>query len=117
LQVFDKQDRLHTIAFGKGTHMELFGHHIERAIVRLPVSNVLDRDQDFLIRPPPNIPQRVPPQEMAFIFQQHNELPRFDLLAARLEHGLSFCPPRQDFGRIMLGVGMFRFLPTDVGFV
>lgn len=69
----------------KGVKMKLMGQQIDRPIVGLPLPFIGDVDRNLLITWPPHFPTHIPPQQVALVFQQDDQLTIFDFGTMRLQ--------------------------------
>lgn len=85
LTPFEVSHRIFAVASVKGMEMKLLGPQIDRPIVRLPLAFIGDFDRNLLIAWPPHFPTHISPQQVAFVFQQHDQLAAFDFGTVRLQ--------------------------------
>ena len=81
--------RAFAFAGWKRLEMEFMGQQIDRPIIRLAFALIRDEHFNGPIAFTPDPPTRIPPQQMAFVFEQHYRLAPLDRVPMRCQFFLS----------------------------
>ena len=71
-EIGEKPHRILHIAFRRFPNHGLARQQIQGPVIRLALTNIVDRDEDSLSSRPPDIAARISPEQMTFIDHQHH---------------------------------------------